>query len=733
MKKKNQTTEPTRNPDRKTYFTATLSILAQSLLCGLFFVYQELVFHIFTFQGIGDFILYPILFSLPTGMLLLFLTGLFPEKVNRIILRILLWLATLLYIVETIFEYVFKIPLLVSDLGTGNFQVVVYYREIFAAVAGCLPAILLLLLPLILYEVLLRLGMKPVKKKSLLSALFAILALLFSSWSILAVYKSDRKKNNIYDNYFDMHDTATAMEYYGVLTTLRLNIQELLSDPDAILTNISIDTPENRKDSADGGAPDSPETPNHSGTSDDEGNGNGGNGDGNMSGSTQKEDSLPAIDTSPNMVDIDFSSLAAVETNSDIQMLHQYFASLTPTSKHKYTGMFRGYNLIHITAEAFSPYCVDEQLTHTLYKLVNNGFVFENYYVPPTGESTCGGEFMNMTGLLTNPKRPRGVFTFQQTADNYMPYGLGNVFSKMGVTSYAYHNNSLSYYNRIETIPNLGYKFKAALRGKVSSSTAAENGLLFEIDHPKAWPQSDLEMMSVTGSEYITPGSRFHAYYMTVSGHTNYNFSGNEMAKKHQQEVSHLPYSEACRAYIACNMELDQALENLMGQLEAAGVLDKTVICLTADHYPYGLTNDQISEFAGHKIDTAIEQHKSNLILWNSAMKNPVKVDKVCSTIDILPTLLNLFGVKYDSRLLAGKDILSDADGFVWMTGNGSYLYGNVMYNSRTKAVTDLNGNAIEVSEEELTGMKNKGELMITMNRLLIENDYYNVIREYLE
>ena len=114
-------------------------------------------------------------------------------------------------------------------------------------------------------------------------------------------------------------------------------------------------------------------------------------------------------------------------------------------------------------------------------------------------------------------------------------------------------------------------------------------------------------------------------------------------------------------------------------------------------------------------------------------MKNPVKVDKVCSTIDILPTLLNLFGVKYDSRLLAGKDILSDADGFVWMTGNGSYLYGNVMYNSRTKAVTDLNGNAIEVSEEELTGMKNKGELMITMNRLLIENDYYNVIREYLE
>ena len=227
-------------------------------------------------------------------------------------------------------------------------------------------------------------------------------------------------------------------------------------------------------------------------------------------------------------------------------------------------------------------------------------------------------------------------------------------------------------------------------------------------------------MIAATGSEYITSDSPIHAYYMTVSGHANYNFDRNSMARKHQQEVAGLPYSEACRAYIACNMELDQALADLIEQLDAAGVLEKTVICLTADHYPYGLTNDQISELAGHEIESTIELHKNSLILWNSAMEDPVIVDKACSSIDVVPTLLNLFGIEYDSRLLTGKDILSDAEGYVWMTSNNSFICGNIMYNSRTRAVTDLEGNTIQISEDELNQLKDKGTLMVRMNSLLI-------------
>ena len=59
-------------------------------------------------------------------------------------------------------------------------------------------------------------------------------------------------------------------------------------------------------------------------------------------------------------------------------------------------------------------------------------------------------------------------------------------------------------------------------------------------------------------------------------------------------------------------------------------------------------------------------------------MKKPVKVDKVCSAIDILPTVSNLFGLPYDSRMLAGVDVLSDATPIAIINTlqklNGSYI-----------------------------------------------------------
>ena len=87
---------------------------------------------------------------------------------------------------------------------------------------------------------------------------------------------------------------------------------------------------------------------------------------------------------------------------------------------------------------------------------------------------------------------------------------------------------------------------------------------------------------------------------MTVSGHMNYSFAGNAMSAKHRDEVADLDMSEAARAYLACNMELDQALEYTIKTLEEAGELENTVIVLSGDHYPYGLDGTgAIDELAG--------------------------------------------------------------------------------------------------------------------------------------
>jgi len=178
------------------------------------------------------------------------------------------------------------------------------------------------------------------------------------------------------------------------------------------------------------------------------------------------------------------------------------------------------------------------------------------------------------------------------------------------------------------------------------------------------WPNSDLEMMEATVDDYIGQ-QPFHAYYMTVSGHLEYNFGGNAMAARNRDAVADLPYSDALKAYIACHIELDKALEYLLDRLNAAGIAENTVIVLSTDHYPYGLDGvDGISQFLGHPVDKNFELYENNLIIYVQGME-PVTVDRPASSLDIIPTISNLMGLQYDSRFLMGQDLLSNSESLV--------------------------------------------------------------------
>ena len=215
-------------------------------------------------------------------------------------------------------------------------------------------------------------------------------------------------------------------------------------------------------------------------------------------------------------------------------------------------------------------------------------------------------------------------------------------------------------------------------------------------------------------------------YYLTVSGHLNYAKDQNDMSAKHWDAVKDLPYSEGPKAYLASQIELERAVASLLGQLEQAGKLDDTVIVLSGDHYPYGLQDEEISELLGHEVETNFEKYKSTLILWNSAMEEPVQVDKYCSSLDVMPTLANLFGLEYDSRLLAGRDILSDAPGLV--------LFYNYSFLSERGAYVSTIEDYFAWAEESL---ENEDYLIRTLedirNRfrysaMILDKDYYRVL-----
>ena len=396
---------------------------------------------------------------------------------------------------------------------------------------------------------------------------------------------------------------------------------------------------------------------------------------------------------------------ATVNFNNIDDSVSRYLSTVSPTAKNKFTGIAQGYNLITICAEAFSPYIISEELTPTLYKLSTNGIVFKNFYnsFPNT---TTNGEYCFNTGLMPDMSRDKLDNSFNISADNYMPLCLGNIYTDMGYKAYGYHNYYGTFYDRHITHKNMGYDFKAILSG---------------LDMPVGNPSSDLDMIKASVSDYIDSPLPFHVYYMTYSGHYQYNWD-NEMSAKNRDKVESLPYSDEVKAYIACNLELEYALTELMQDLERAGKADSTVIVLTADHYPYGLSGNQYSELAGKPIDPELEKYRNAFICYIPGIE-AVEIDNYCSTPDILPTVLNIMGIEFDSRLLAGKDVLSNAP-HIAVLSDGSFITKDFGYvASEGKVISDK-----PVDDATLTDHINYVNNIFTLSTAILETDYYATV-----
>ncbi len=683
----------------------------------LILIYEELVFHLFAFHGIGGEIVYPLLFAAFAGFLCSLLTSAFPGTVNRILAVIISAFAGVWYSTQLVYQHIFKTFLSVYSIGENGADAMEFIDQALRAIAAKMLPILCFLLPVIVLVILLVLKkfiFAPCTGKVCLTLAGAGVGVyVFFLLALLIPGKDAHKPYSLYHEEFLMD---LSMEKLGVLPSTVHDLKQMIfgaSENDfEDITFIGIPedatpTPQLTE------APDVSPAPTEQGSNEP------------TLTVTPKPQATPTpgvtatptpsptptptpIDTSPNVLNIDFERLAEEAKDKKIKNLHSYFAGAAPTNKNEYTGMFEGYNLIMLTAEGYSQWAVNEEITPTLYKMVHEGFYFENYYTPLWWTSTSDGEFVECTGLI-----PTGSNSFKKTGDHYMPFGFGHIFSELGYSARAYHNHTYTYYGRDKTHPNLGYDYKGVGNG---------------LDVKKTWPESDLEMMEKTVSEYIGD-EKFHTYYMTVSGHMEYTFSGNSMSSRNKQYVEHLELSPEAKAYLACQKELDFALEYLLAELEAAGVADRTVIVLSGDHYPYGLEKDKIDELAGHEVEENFELYKSNLILYCPGME-PVTVSEPCSALDIVPTVLNLFGVEYDSRLFMGQDIFSTATPLV-MFSNQSYITDKVMYNSKNGKVTCL-------TDEELPEDYVKTVSAIVKNKFnvsasIITKDYYSYLKEELE
>ncbi len=683
------------------------STSAKNLIFPVFFFvgmlfYLEIIFHVFTYRSIDSKIIYPILFAIPVGIIYTILSGFFNRYGYIIISYVITALTCLVFGLQMVYYSIFKVYFSFHSLAMAQAAVSEFGDDVNNAILTNIFSIILIFLPLVFLHFSIKKVFVCEKRDLRWQGGLLAGALCFHLLALLILPVHGKKDYTPYDLYYNSKVPDLSGKQLGVITLTRLDLTGLLEaeeelvlvDTDSLyegpieeVTTAPVTEPkpteraEKESEPAEQNEPGKEVLPSPTAVP------------------------TPVPDTSPNIMDIDFATLEEEEDNQAIRTLHHYFASVPPTNKNEYTGMFKGYNLIMITAEGFSPYAVHKDLTPTLYKLINEGFVFNNFYTALWQTSTSDGEYVAMTGLI-----PVGTRSMYISRNNRMPFALGNQFKLLGVESKAYHNHSYTYYDRDKTHPNLGYRF-----------TAKGNGLVLDSD---VWPESDLEMIQHTVDNFIHE-EPFHIYYLTVSGHMNYTFVGNSMSYKNKDLVKDLDYSSDARAYIACQIELEKALEELIRRLTQAGVADKTVIALSADHYPYGWEKENLDELAGHEVDPDFEVYRNHFILWNPAMEKNIIIDEPASSLDILPTLSNLFGLTYDSRLMMGRDILSDAEPLVILS-NRSFITDKVMYNSST-------GKVINLTDEELPEdyVKNLNAIIknkFTVSKSMVRNDYYRYV-----
>ena len=366
------------------------------------------------------------------------------------------------------------------------------------------------------------------------------------------------------------------------------------------------------------------------------------------------------------------------------------------------TGIFEGKNLILIQMETIDDWMVTEEVMPTLHRLMGEGINFTNMYTCLYGSGwTFSTEFAFNTGIYQNN---RGVAAYSLTQNSF-PYSIANIFRDQGYTCKSFHENASSYYTRSSMHPAMGYE-----RYFCTAEPVSEAGDL---------PKVDTTM--VTNDicwDAMTPQEPFMSYLITYSAHLPYDLSDEVVQYAYTQypEYNVPGRDPELNALYAKARLTDDMLKLLLERLEADGLLSNTVIIAYADHYCYSLSDQELAKRLSEENGSDILE-RTPAIIWYDGCES-VEVDKVCQTVDWVPTIANLFGADVSAHVV-GSDIFDDSyEGYAifpdgtWLTNEAYAVNGIIHHNSG-------------MTEDEIRAMNEYVQQFYQANEAILVSDYY--------
>lgn len=403
----------------------------------------------------------------------------------------------------------------------------------------------------------------------------------------------------------------------------------------------------------------------------------------------------------------------AQEQEQAESVIRAYFSGREAPQPNAMTGVLKGKNVVLVLMESMDDWMIGQH-TPTIQKLMEEGINFTNFYTPVYGGiRTFNTEFAINTGSFLSSK---GGYAFDYVTNSY-PQSLANRLREAGYSAKTFHYNDPTFYSRGEFSPAMGYEeyvcyadYVTETDEKTRKNLLYDDLLLFENEGLKA--------------EFFREGQPTLNFVITRSAHLSYKY--NEVLsywglKKYPEYRGLTGNEETDCAYLKARL-VDDFFDGLLRELEAEGQLNNTVIIGVTDHYTYGYKDlDALYALSGTKENLLLE--KTPCFIWSSGLE-PMDVDKLLNTSDLLPTMLNLLGIESSYEYI-GQDAFAEGyAGFVPFS-NGSWIKGDTAYDSGKKQYLSLSGTQQKITAEFQKEMANTVQEFITINNLILESDYY--------
>ena len=179
---------------------------------------------------------------------------------------------------------------------------------------------------------------------------------------------------------------------------------------------------------------------------------------------------------------------------------------------------------------------------------------------------------------------------------------------------------------------------------------------------------------------------------ITVTNHYPY-----EIDKKNQAIEKTTTGDNTVDGYVQTARYLDQAFGEFISYLKKTGLYDKTMIVVYGDHY--GISNNHkkaIAQLLGKKSVTSYDLamfQKVPFMIHMPGLQGGVN-HTYGGEIDVMPTLMDLLGLKNTDTVQLGNDLLATKRNQTVVFRNGDYVsptyskIGSTVYNNKGQVVT---------------------------------------------